>query len=86
MNYKHKYNKYKTKYLINKKLIGGMRTFSNDDKVYSVDMMFMYIKDYVAVGYESINVDSLVHNFNFDGWTQNGDKIRPIDVHILYII
>ena len=43
------------------------QTFSDDKKIYSVDMMFAYINIFKPK-YTKIKIDQLLHNLEYKGW------------------
>jgi len=43
------------------------QTFSDDKKIYSVDMMFAYINIF-KLKYTKIKIDQLLHNLDYKGW------------------
>lgn len=55
------------------------QTFSDDKKIYSVDMMFSYI-DIFGPKCQNIEVKKLIKNLEFDSWGGNLEKYSPLDV------
>ena len=57
------------------------QTFSDDKKIYSVDMMFSYI-DIFGPKAQNIEVKKLIKNLEFDGWGDPEKNIHysPLDV------
>ena len=43
------------------------QTFSDDKKIYSVDMMFAYINIFKTT-YTNIKTNQLLHNLDYKGW------------------
>jgi len=51
-----------------------VQTFSDDKKIYSVDMMFAYIHIYKPK-YKKINVEQLLHTLDYKGWGNPKENI-----------
>ena len=59
-----------------------MQTYSNNDYIYSVDMMFSYIM-LNKPKFTNIKVEELVEQLNYDGW---GDPINNIKYSAIDVI
>ena len=55
------------------------QTFSNNKKVYSVDMMFAYINLF-SPKHILLDVNELKHNLSFKGWGDRNVSYSPQDV------
>lgn len=56
-----------------------MATFSKDDNIYSVDMMFAYINIFKPeINY--VPIKSLEHMLNYNIWSDNGTGYSPMNV------
>jgi len=82
MNYKKKYLKYKNKYMMARdKIMDDQKhgTYSDNDYIYSVDLMFMYINK-VRPKYEAILVKKLEPQLHIECWGDMNEKFSPMDV------
>ena len=60
-----------------------VQTYSNNNKIYSVDMMFAYINIYKPKS-QKVYIKTLLHNLEHKGWSggtpNKSDRYSPLDV------
>ncbi len=62
-------------------IVSMVRTFSDDNKIYSVDLMFAYINIFKP-DYTKVKVSTLQHNLEYISWKESGNNVKysPMDV------